>query len=139
MRSLDPPRQLSLWERDVLEAFLAVPFSGSEELKAQLGSVRVAEEYGGDDPTVIFSVAEGAAPPAPVRQRIPIEAEGRDADGATISILLHVIDGFLWELEVYRPDGESVRCVPDARSLVLFSPDHEKQDRGHADRVLGTA
>ena len=138
-RALDPPRQLSPWERDVLEALLAVPFPGAEELKEQLGSVKVAEEYGGDDPSVIFSVAQHAALPAPVKRRIPVEAEGLDEDGATIQVLLHVIDGFVWELEVYRPDGEPMQCVPDARSLAPYSLDCHKQDGGRTDRVLGTA
>jgi len=130
---------LDPWERHVLEALLAVPFPGSEELKGQFDAVTVSEEYGEDDPSVIFSVARHVALPAPVKSRIPVEAEGYDADGATIQILLHVVDGWVWELEVYRPDGEPVTCAPDARSLVLFSPGSHTQERDLPNRVLGTA
>lgn len=123
----------------MLETLLAVPFSGGEELRQQLGSVKVAEEYDGDDPSVILNVARHGVPPAPVQRRIPVEAEGLDQDGATIHVLLHVLDGFLWELELYRPDGNPVKRAPDARSLVLHSLDHQAQGRGHSDHVLGTA
>lgn len=138
-RSLDPPRQLDPWERHVLETLLAVPFPGSEELRAQLDSVRVAEEYGEADPSVIFTVARPAVLLASVKRRIPVEAEGRDADGATIQVLLHVVDGYLWELEVYRPDGEPLQCAPDALMLEIFSPDCDAQGRDRTDRVVGTA
>lgn len=138
-RTLNPPRRLNLWERDVLDALLAVPFPGSDGLRVQLGSVKVSEEYGGDDPSVIFSVAQDAAPPAPVKRRIPVEAEALDEDGATIQVLLHVLDGLLWELELYRPDGKSVQRRPDARSLLTYSPDHQVQDGGRTERVPGTA
>ena len=136
-RVLHPPRHLTLWEHDVLEALLAVPFPGSEELREQLGSVAVSEEYGGGDPSVIFEVARHVAPSAPVRRRIPVEAEGPDEDGTTIHVLLHVVDGYGWELELFRPDGNDVKRAPDARSLVLFSPDHQEQGREQPDRIAG--
>ena len=139
MRTLDPPRQLSPWEHDILAALLAVPFPGWGELREQLNSIKVVEEYGGDDPSVVFRVDRHAALPAPVQRRIPVEAEGLDADGATIQVLLHVLDGFVWELELYRPDGNPVKRAPDARSLTLYSPDYHTHDRGQTDRVLGTA
>lgn len=138
-RALNPPRYLSPWEREVLETLLGVPFPGSEELRAQLGALRVSEEYTGDDPSVIFSVTRPATPPAPVRRRIPIEAEAPDSDGATIQILLHVVDGFIWELELYRPDGKPIQRRPDARSLAPYSLDSPAQARGRTDRVAGTA
>ena len=122
----------------MLAVLLAVPFPGSEELRGQLGYVKVTEEYDGEDPSVIFDVARKAAPPAPVRRRIPVEAEGADADGVPIYALLHVLDGYVWELELFRPDGNDVKRVPDARSLVPYSLDYQEQARSRADSVLGS-
>jgi hypothetical protein len=102
---------------------LSRPFPGSHELRLQLPAVRVTEEYAGRDPSVILAPDKPAGPAAPVRRRIPVEAEGRDEDGGTIHVLLHVLDGYLWELELYRSDGEQIRRRPEPESLMLFSLD----------------
>lgn len=49
--------------------------------------------------------------PAPVRARIPIEADA-DEDGMGLHGLLHVAGGFLMELELYRDDGEVICAFP---------------------------
>lgn len=93
----------------MLETLLTLPFPGSPELRDQLGSVKVVEEYPGDDPSVVFCADEDAAPAARVRNRVPVEARGRDEDGTTVHVLLHVLDGYVAELELFRPDGKRVR------------------------------
>jgi len=45
---------------------------------------------------------------AKVKRRIPAEAEFRDTDGVLIHILLHVIDGKVNELEIYKEDGSPI-------------------------------
>jgi hypothetical protein len=47
--------------------------------------------------------------PAQVKYRIPVEAELKDSDGVTIHVLLHIVDGTLGELEIYRDDSGSVQ------------------------------
>jgi hypothetical protein len=42
---------------------------------------------------------------APVVKRVPVEAEGRDEDGAIVHILLHVDEGRPVELEFFREDA----------------------------------
>ena len=116
-RRVVPPRPLISWEQEVLSRLLSLSFPGVDELRTQLASVRVSEEFADDDPTVILSVDVQSAPPAPVLQRIPVEATGRDEDGAPVMILLHVVQGYLSELEVYRADGDRLRCAPKAASL----------------------
>jgi hypothetical protein len=124
-----PPRQLNSWERGVLCVLLSRPFPGSHELRLQLPAVRVSEEYVGRDPSVVLTLDRTAGPTAPVRRRIPVEAEGRDEDGRTIHVLLHVLDGYLWELELYRSDGGQIRSLPEPESLTPFSIDClENQD-----------
>jgi hypothetical protein len=53
---------------------------------------------------------------------VPVEAELVDEDGVIVHVLLHVVDGFLNELEVYREDSAPVRRVirpEELRLLVL--------------------
>ncbi len=60
--------------------------------------------------------------PAEVVRRIPVEAETEDEDGTTIHVLVHVLDGRLNELEIYREDSGPVtrRPAPDSLRLVVL-------------------
>lgn len=55
-------------------------------------------------------------PNAPVLQRVPVE--GRYSDGAhtalgpAVNLLLHVVNGRLHELEVYKDDGSVITVCP---------------------------
>jgi hypothetical protein len=73
----------------------------------------------------MFEVDHLATPRAPVRTRIPVEAEGVDQDGVPIHFLLHVVDGFAKELEIYREDSGPVRRLPSPDTLELFRPYEE--------------
>lgn len=44
--------------------------------------------------------------------RVPVEAEYLDADGVPICILLHVVDGRLNELEIFKADGGTIKNSP---------------------------
>ena len=46
-----------------------------------------------------------------------MEAETEDGDGMTIHLLLHVIDGSLNELEIYREDSTSLKRSIDPSSV----------------------
>lgn len=119
---LVPPRDLNDWERRLLHSLTSLSFPGSIELRQQIPWVSVAEEYPPGDPSVIFVVNRDASPPAQVEGRIPVEAEGKDDDGMPILILLHVIDGYLWELELFRGDSGSVLRLPEPEQLEFFAP-----------------
>ena len=45
-------------------------------------------------------------PQRPFSGGFPVEAEVVDSDGVLIHVLLHVLEGFLDELEIYREDSE---------------------------------
>jgi hypothetical protein len=121
MKELIDPRVLTRQERELLELLLTKNFPGREELRHQLESARVCGEYGLGDPTVVLCVDQSAAKHASVDHRIPVEANGSDSDGMKIHILVHVVDGFLAELEIYREDGEAIRRMPDPNSLEVLS------------------
>ena len=58
---------------------------------------------------------------APVLERIPVEAEYMDADGITVHVLLHVVDGKLLELEIYKDDSSLVLIPPQASKLTVWA------------------
>jgi hypothetical protein len=49
-----------------------------------------------------------------------IEAEVDDADGTIVHLLVHVVDGFLHELEIFREDSNPVRREISPESLRLL-------------------
>jgi hypothetical protein len=103
----------------LISALLAADFPGREALSEQLGSVAVRplDENG----SLELSTAAGA-PRAEVVRRVPVEAELEDRDGVTVHVLLHVVDGLLKELEVYREDSGPLqrRLEPDELRLVVL-------------------
>lgn len=113
IRSNEPPtddhyRRLSDDERLLLDQLLAFPFPGREEIAAQLLTARVSDTADADTRTIDI-VVDASSPRAVTVARVPVEAEADDADGAPIAILLHVVDGLVVELEIYRMDGDAIR------------------------------
>jgi hypothetical protein len=111
-------RPLSGTERRLLDALLRPEFSGKEDLIKQLASAEVRRID--DEGSLQFRIRAGS--PAAVKRRIPVEAEIEDSDGVPIYLLVHVIDGYLNELEIYRGDTLPIKGAirPDElRTLVL--------------------
>jgi hypothetical protein len=101
-----PFRLLSRAEMELLKKLLEPKFPGQQELLKQLESVigRVIDADGS-----LQLKLEGAAPQARVEERVPVEGQIEDLDGMIIEILLHVVGGYLDELEIYRRDSEPIQ------------------------------
>jgi len=123
MKIIDPPRELTVEERSFLDRLLMKPFPGRDELQEQVSSVRVSGECTCGCRSIVLTVNKSLSQKALVTRRIPIEAEGIDIDGITIHFLLHVVDGFLSELEIFREDSKSIQRLPDYNSLELLCLD----------------
>jgi len=80
---------------------LSADFPGERELVDQARGA-LAETLDADGSIALRPAVDATA--AQVVGRIPVEAEFEDLDGATVHVLLHVVRGFLNELEVYRDD-----------------------------------
>jgi len=105
-------------ERRLLNFLLRPEFPGKDDLVKQLASAEVRPID--DDGSLQFRIRVGS--PAVVNGRIPVEAELEDSDGMTIFLLLHVVDGYLNELEIYRGDTLPVKGTirpEELRTLVL--------------------
>ena len=111
-------RALTPWERHVIQRLLERPFPGRDELLAQLECAvgRPIDDDGSLDIRCACSTK------APVKRRIPTEAETKDRDGMTIHYLLHVVDGTMNELEVYKDDSSRViqHAQPEDLEVVIL-------------------
>lgn len=119
-KSINPPRDLRPHEQALLQRLLSRDFPGNASLREQAKNVKVAQECGCGCPSIVFAVSANARP-AEVLQRVPVEAEYRDADGMGLHFLLHVNDGFLRELEMFREDSEPIKELPWADVLVVLA------------------
>lgn len=111
-------RPLEASERELLQGLLVQEFPGREELRRQLNTV-LAKRIDADGS---IALQTGAADPAPVKSRVPTEGQCPDADGTVIHVLLHVVNGFMNELEIFKEDSSRVIQPPVAGNLVLFAP-----------------
>jgi hypothetical protein len=101
------PRPLNEDERRLIEAMLAEPFPGHDQLQRQVPSVRVLAHGPNGDPSIKMSPTRDPTQAANIgaRGRIPVEARGTDVDGREVTVYLHVIEGYLGELEVIGESG----------------------------------
>lgn len=87
---------------------------GSAELRQQLSTTlgSTLDENGS------LRLAASGGPLAHMVRLIPVEAEFADLDGVIVHVLLHVVNGRLHELEIYREDsGEVLRPASQAEGL----------------------
>jgi hypothetical protein len=111
-------RPLSDLESRLLAVLLSTDFPGRDAVAEQVAVASVREID--DNGSLVFAPSDKT--PAEVVRRIPVEAELDDSDGVTIHVLLHVVDGLVKELEVYRDDSGRVQreLVPkDLKLMVL--------------------
>ena len=108
------PRRPTSAERSLLARLLAADFPGARELRQQAATLRVVKALA--DGTLDLHVDAGA-PRADVPSRVPVEADYDDEDGVPVSLLLHVLDGMLAELEVVKADGSPVARPPALAQL----------------------
>lgn len=110
------PRALSNLERDVLARLLSADFPGQPALLVQASDVKARRI----DPNGSLALSPTRGTPAEVARRIPVEAEFDDLDGVVVHVLLHVRDGYMNELEIYREDSASLQNEPDPTNFRLI-------------------
>lgn len=110
-------RSMSTRERQIIDALLAHDFPGRAHVREQLATAtaRVIDEQG----SLEFEVTSRES--APVVKRVATEAWYRDDDGVCVSLLLHVSDGIVRELEIYKDDSSPIIRAPEPSMLDLSS------------------
>ena len=108
-------RPLTDYESRLLGRLLQPAFPGRDAIAEQIANSQVAQI----DPngSLTFSVKSNTK--AGVKRRVPVEGEFEDADGVVIHVLLHVVDGIVNELEIYREDSSPIVSLPDPASLIV--------------------
>jgi hypothetical protein len=102
-----------------LVKLLGADFPGNFALREQSVNLR-ARTIDGDGSLSLLPAPD--AVPAEVERRIPVEADLEDVDDMTIHVLLHVVDGLMNELEIYRDDSAPVqrKIGPDDLRLMVL-------------------
>lgn len=112
---------MTVKERKLLSFLVDAEFPGRDELRQQAVTAMVSRDCR-DCPTFELEV-DHRCPKASVKRTVPIEAEGRDSDGMAVQILLHVVDGYLSELEIFRYDEKRIEAISDPMSLKIIDLD----------------
>jgi len=110
-------RNLSENEAKLVGALFAHEFIGRDALARQLEDCQVATID--DNGSLQFSVVNPLR--ATVRERIPVEAQYTDHDGIVVHVLLHVVEGVLQELEIYKDDSSRVVDAPHTADLEIWA------------------
>ncbi|OAI39476.1 hypothetical protein AYO38_07545 [bacterium SCGC AG-212-C10] len=113
MRTKVPPgREPSAWESAVLKRLIDVS-EIANDLARQIDGARVQLIVQDDDNYgSVKLVLDDASQPSPLGRRIVAEGEAKDIDGIPIYLLLHMVDGKLHELEIYKADGSRMVELP---------------------------
>ena len=111
-------RNISPSEFALINRLLSTPFPGSAELRMQLASPDLRVTSMGEIIRINFVTRPSGY--AKTKYQVPIEASSNDLDGMEMSVMLHVVEGLLYELEVYRVDGEGISRMPTPESLHDF-------------------
>lgn len=106
---LSVPRPLADDERQLIDRMLEKIFDGRDQLREQLVDVRVVAHGPPDTRTIVFASPPSTKPRIETGERVPVDAVMVDEDGVNIEILLHVVDGYARELEIYRVDGTPIQ------------------------------
>ena len=111
-------RPLTEWEQQIILRLLQEsPFAGRDDLLVQLEHV-VGQPIDEDGS---LSLKCSSALKAVVKQRVPVEGEVPDMDGMVIHYLLHVVDGKMNELEVYKDDSSKVLRQAEPEDLKVMN------------------
>lgn len=93
-------QQEKIW----LETMLSKNFSGNEIILKQLNSAQVTRKYN----TGYFSIktnTDKRLPQFPFEIRVPVEMRVFGKDKVPIVFLLHVVNGYVDELEIFNADS----------------------------------
>jgi hypothetical protein len=124
MDAVTPSRGLLASERSLLQQLLDARPVGEPALREQLKTARVRAESSGDSRSVWLDVDE-RSPRSTGSPRVPVSGEAVDEDGVPIAVLLHVVDGLVQELEIYRVDGAPIRMDEIRELATVFSSPEE--------------
>ncbi len=111
----DSFRCLTSEEAALLEKLLSIDVPGRDKLKLQMNSVTARPLLGSG-----LELRSHEPLRAEMLSGCPVEGTCPDSDGTPIAVLLHVRDGKLHLLEIFREDGEEIIRPPDASTIRVY-------------------
>jgi hypothetical protein len=108
-------RDMTYDERRILDRIFAQLPAAKEELEEQARASKVISLD--EDGSLQFGVAPSIPPSAKLADRVPVTAIFDDDDGIPVYLLLHIQEGKLFELEIYKADGSKIISAPVAEKL----------------------
>jgi len=111
-------RPMTDYERQLILRLLEKDFPGRDALVEQVENSLVRSI----DPDGSLEFQINSQVVADVKWSIPTEGRVPDSDGMVINMLLHVIDGKITELEIYKDDSSPVIKRPDPAALEIWHP-----------------
>lgn len=115
---------LTIEQAALIRRLLSLPFPGREELYDQVPFASHGEPWRTIPPSFFIDVERDDAPAARVEQRVPVAGHGVDSDGMGFEVLLHVYQGYLNAVEVWRGDGTAMisPIVADDVVVTVYPP-----------------
>jgi len=109
-------RPLDVNEIALLKKLLDHDFPGRDALRIQLSSVtgRQTDEHG------CLQLRTDEAEEVDTEIGSPTEGRCEDIDGGMIVVMLHVKNGKLRMLEIFKEDGSEILRAPTAEALVAY-------------------
>ena len=103
-------RPLTQEEEVVLKLLLNKNFKGIDVLRQQISNIRVVGICGCGCRTIDLEIIhKGTLSQYKENKRVPVELELKDTDGCPIMVLLHVVEGYIAELEILRADSQPIQ------------------------------
>lgn len=123
-------RKLTKLELKWLEVLLSYPFEGRDIINDQLKTATIISDktYIEEDvyPYISLKFKTSSTEQFPFKKRVPVQMLAIQSTGDSIDFMLHVIDGYIDELEIYSTNGDAI--IPSKIELnnikhnVLVSP-----------------
>lgn len=109
-------------EHTWLKNLLATTFIGKEIVEKQLAQAIVTAEVYGPYTSLILETTCEEYYPHPFR--VPVVMVAYQPNGVPIEFLLHIVDGFVDELEIYWADGEMLSQTEIELDKVVYDTKH---------------
>lgn len=97
-------RTLTDWELTILKKLTQVQFAGRDEVLKQIDAAEACGTGDKDNYGSIY-LRTSYKKKASVAERVPVEGFAEDIDRVPVEILLHVLNGYISELEIVKADG----------------------------------
>lgn len=102
---------MNVFEKRIIELIASEEFEFKSFLLSQINEAEVFSETNGYFYSIKFKVREGIQPIACL-ERVPIEIRLFYKNRHPVQLLVHIIKGYISEIEIFRADG-SCLCIDE--------------------------